>query len=173
MTENDIQRLLWRRWIRLKGRTVVVAIPCSQMLGWEADMIAVTRSLLCHEFEIKVDRRDFLADMEKEKWWHYQMWVDGKREYAHPTWPNYMLKVLRPANYFWYVCPPEIASADEMKDGHGLIHVVDGHIKVVVEAKRIHKEKLGEKELVQMLSSLNWKYWNINGWAEHKLKEGK
>jgi hypothetical protein len=172
VTEAEVQQMLWRRWICFKGRSIVAAIPCSQMLGWEADMIAITRSLLCHEFEIKVDRRDFLSDPNKDKWRHHQMWLEGKREYAHQTWQNYMLKVMRPANYFWYVCPPEVASAEEMKPGHGLLHVADRGLRVIVEAKRLHKEKVGEKELLQMLSSLNRKYWNL-GRAEHKLKEGK
>mgnify|MGYP001800937776 CR=1 FL=1 len=43
-----------------------------EFVGWEADLLSLTRANLLHEFEVKVSRADFLAD-KKKVWKHQQI----------------------------------------------------------------------------------------------------
>ena len=64
MTEREIQAALYCDIVNRGHRYIV---PNSGVFGWEADMISCTRAGYINEWEIKISRSDFLADMKKIK----------------------------------------------------------------------------------------------------------
>lgn len=129
-------------------------------------MVVVTRALITHELEIKLTRQDFLKDKKKDKFEHIQMWMDGKRKYektffekTSPSW-KWEMNVLQPSNYFWYVCPPGLITPDEVPSWAGIMYVDQLYPwNPVKKPVKLHKEKLTSKQVFQLASSMNFRYW--------------
>lgn len=90
--------------------------------GFEADLIWIKNDFI-HEFEIKVSRSDFFKDFEKK----------DKHE---------LLQAGKMANRFYFVVPTCLVKIAEVPKQYGLIFVnKKGEIKVIKEAKELHKNK--------------------------------
>lgn len=109
------------------------------MFHWEADLISLAKSNFSHEYEIKLNIKDYKADFKK-LWKHQNL---SQR--------------LRPAylpNYFWYVTydfdidPPEYA---------GWISITTDDKKPYVrrQAPRLHNQKASQKQKDSMMISLS------------------
>lgn len=145
---------------------------------WESDLLTVTKSGYVHEFEIKVSRADYRRD-KKTKDIKYQVLDKG-----HFTWDRtfYRLgeyikegveqKRSRPA-YFWYATPPGLVDPVELEgtpfglveiherlrrywDGDGYSYL---HVEVVKPARRLHSEKITDRQRVKCLEAGYWRYW--------------
>lgn len=84
--------------------------------GWECDYWALDGNGIAREFEIKVTRKDFLSDAKKFK--HNDRFAG--------------------ANFFYYVTPDNLVSADEVPNGYGLIYVSGRLIQIVKRPRRLH-----------------------------------
>lgn len=62
LTESVVQDLLA---IHCRGLKHDITVPNCGVLGWESDLISLTRTRLAHDFEIKVSRADWLAECRK------------------------------------------------------------------------------------------------------------
>lgn len=156
---------------------------------WESDKLIKTRSGYYYEFEIKISKSDFKNDFkhktdkhhllkamltgEKHTLTFYREWEWNKNRYVsfeafeksrqHPS--NFTDKQKKP-NYFYYVVPENMITADDVPEYAGLIYVTDdGWLKTVKKAPLLHKEKytddqlgLGEKFYYNMV---HWR--NISG----------
>ena len=172
MTEFDIQRLLYIKMVSDSQ----IAVPNSNCLGWEADLLIVTKALFVHEFEIKISHSDFLAEKKKDRYEQIPIYLSGKREYniASHFGYDYRVKVNQPANYFWYVCPKGIISTEEVPDYAGLIVIKeDKYLKVEKKAPRLHREKLTQSHLIRLCRSINYRYWSNRNKEEKQKEENK
>lgn len=135
---------------------------------WESDFLEIRKSGFTAEYEIKVSRSDFLVDKKKEdkfrilevgsrlqERWEYVRNPDGgyKRDASGKTvrksLPPKELKERRP-NYFSYVVPEGLITAEEVPSYAGLYYAktftnFDGQtlhsIQQVKSPRRIHSGK--------------------------------
>jgi hypothetical protein len=159
MTEIDVQNRIYAN--HMQGGTLLV-VPCSQVFGWEADIVVVTRAFFTHEFEIKLSRQDYLSDSKKEKHDHIQRYIKGERKFNKSgKYGDYQWDVLKPANYFWYACPKGMVDKTEVPEYAGLVLFDERwRLDVVKKAPRLHRDKLDVKDLIQLCRSMTHKFWN-------------
>lgn len=69
MNERLIQNLIFRDCDQRRYRFMT---PNTTLFGWESDMIATTKAGLLIEYEIKISRGDFRADLKKFR----HRWLD-------------------------------------------------------------------------------------------------
>jgi hypothetical protein len=155
-SETEIQNNLY---FRFNG---ILMMPNSSVIGWESDFVVITRALLIHEFEIKRTRSDFFNDRKKERTEQMQSFAAGKRTITTKyRYGEFDVIVHRPANYFWYVTPRDLVTVDELPPNAGLMTFGGDRdaLKTVRTAKRLHREKLDTKHIIQICSSINYRYW--------------
>lgn len=156
-SERSIQKAL-ANWAIQKGHSHV--IPNCGVLGWEADLISVTKGLFLHEYEIKISKSDFRQDTKKRK----HKYLTGKRVLTY-----YGNQVPIPA-HFWYVCPRELAKEieTEIPNYCGLLTLIDCRdkyenlthiIQVVKKAPRLHDIQASGNQLDYISRGLMLRYW--------------
>jgi hypothetical protein len=138
-----------------------IMVPNSQLFKWESDMVSVTRTGFIHEFEIKVTRADFKQDAKKER---ARLLLDPVVKGYFQNYP-----CSRP-NYFHYVVPDGLITANEIPEYAGLIYAmkpVVGYrlsystISVIKNAVRIHKERIVDAQRRQLERSMAFRYWRF------------
>jgi hypothetical protein len=173
MTEAEIQNKIFFPY-NLRGNLIIS--PSSMVLGWESDMIVVTKALLVHEFEIKLTHADFLADRKKDKWQQFEMWQTGQREYVHTFGAGWQVKmqVQQPPNYFWYACPRGVIDQSEVQPWAGLMVIDKNRNPITVKkAARLHGNPLPAKGLYQLCGSMNSRYWHYRLNSPLQIEGGK
>ena len=96
---------------------------------YEMDIASLSKSDMLLEFEVKISRSDFLADAKKGRTWKkFEMY---SKPLGHEA---------RCPNYFYYVCPENLISKDEIPLFAGLFYYnSDKEIVLIKSPKRIHK----------------------------------
>jgi hypothetical protein len=154
LSEKTMQDALYRHCFSKRHEFIV---PNSCVFGWEADMIGVTSTGFIHEFEIKISRSDFLADMKKTD--KIRTLLTGERDVG------FFAPQLKPAdrpNFFWYVVPEGLVNLEEVPPYAGLINICpkqQNWPSVKKEALKIHKEKINEWQRRQLHRALTSRYW--------------
>ena len=132
---------------------------------FRSDLLIVRPSLLVVEIEIKISTSDFRADAKKT--WKHGVLKTGTHSYE--SWGNtFVVDDTRP-NYFYYALPDTIFGLVEVPQYAGLLAVhkkmhslggYDYEITVSKKAPRLHLGKLIDRQLMQLLRSYDFKYWN-------------
>ena len=118
--------------------------------GWESDYLAITKSMIAHEVEIKISRSDFKNDTKNKIDKH--LLLEGGERLGKFT-ENL-------PNYFYYAVPDGLISVDEVPDYAGLIYVTPWDCRVVKEAKKLTNKKFDPVEM-----NLTDKfYYNMYSW---------
>ena len=118
--------------------------------GWESDYLAITKSMIAHEVEIKISRSDFKNDTKNKIDKH--LLLEGGENLGKFT-ENL-------PNYFYYAVPDGLISVDEVPDYAGLIYVTPWSCQVVKEAKKLTDKKFDPVEM-----NLTDKfYYNMYNW---------
>lgn len=115
---------------------------------WESDYLAITRSDIVYECEIKISRQDFLNDSKKKNK-HLIIEGNANNDYDRP-------------NYFYYAVPVGLIGVDEVPDYAGLIYVNAGYINVVKPAPKQHSGKF-DYERHNLMDKL---YYNLNNYRD-------
>jgi hypothetical protein len=138
--------------------------PNTYLGRYEADIFELTRSGYLYEYEVKISRADFFA--EKKKTGKVEKLKDGSR-----------------CNYFYYLVPDGLITADECPDYAGLIYVTGirsqtvrkmGNfeqdypdwieprlsLKYIKSAPELSKEKVGKQHEYKLLESTYHRYHN-------------
>ncbi len=103
----------------------------------EWDIVALTKSLVVYEYEVKASRPDFLVDQKKGKWAKYKGDV-----YFGGVTPNFL----------YYVCPEGLVQPDELPVFAGLYTVnQDGKITLKKKATKIVKKPAATVELIMKM----------------------
>lgn len=127
----------------------------------ESDILAVTRSLMVTEIEIKISRSDFKADFKK-KHKHYKM--QNCKEDGHFKVPN----------RFYYACPSDMISIEEVPTYAGLVYVSEsGVVEIIKPAPLLHKRKAEEKLMFRLLENLTAKTIFGCQYMTYKNREAK
>jgi len=122
---TSIQKAIGKMMV-LKNHGIVIE-NINTFWNGEMDVMSISKSEMIHEFEVKISRADFKADLKKRKWfWHHHPAAD--------TCPN----------YFSYCCPNNLIKLDEVPVYCGLYYYSDNKITEVKKPKRIHKEKVAD-----------------------------
>lgn len=142
MNERLIQNLIWKDIAdKYRGYYGIVAPNCT-LFGWESDLIQVTRKNLVIEYEIKISRSDFRADLKKIR----HRILSLIKEYE------------RGPSYFYYVTPRDLIDPSEVPEHAGLIyaHPVYQQVKA---APKLHSIELGEKQRQRLQLNMIARYW--------------
>lgn len=138
---------------------------------WESDKLIKTRSGYYYEFEIKISKSDFKNDFkhktdkhhllkamltgEKYTLTFYREWEVNKNRYVSfeafeksRQCSRYITDKQKKPNYFYYVVPENMITAEDVPEYAGLIYVTDyGWLKTVKKAPLLHKEKYTDDQL--------------------------
>lgn len=163
MTEFEIQKRLYQD---LSTKSSLWIVPNSCVLGWESDLIAVSRAGVMSEYEIKISKADFKLDAAKQKHEHIQLFQKGimsaKHSYGGLPPVLYDRPTQTPANYFWYACPAELIQVQEVPEYAGLLWLGSGwRPQIVKKPPKLHSNKITQKQIDQMARSIVHRYWRI------------
>lgn len=145
-SESQIQALLMS-WC-MDDRKHVATIPNTySVYNWECDLLSVTRSLLSHEYEIKISLSDYKADFRNKK---------SKHRFLENNATYYKTKVSMIPNYFWYVTRG--FEVDELPEYAGWITLTNyGTFVVKKSAPRIHAQKMTDKRMDAIMRGNSYK----------------
>lgn len=117
----------------------------------EADLLGLRRSGFIDEFEIKLSKRDFLADRNKTLEFDNQ----GQRfKLAEMEKGNLLV------NHFWYVLPMGVVHSDDIPSFAGIIEISD-KVKIVRHPKRLHSRKADYATRYKLATKMNTRYWKM------------
>lgn len=120
ITEPEIMYALYHT---ARMRSVQIFVPHIHLLVGEQDLVMVTAAWYAKEYEIKVTRSDFYADLQKtdglgSRGTLKHDLLSGK---VAPT-PNYMCRTPQLPREFWFVLPASLGiGPDDVPDHAGLI----------------------------------------------------
>ncbi|HEX2866531.1 MAG TPA: hypothetical protein VHO03_05795 [Ignavibacteriales bacterium] len=176
LKEKEIQDIILKTYHE-RGHYPITLNFVGMGLG-ECDVISISSANFSYEFEIKVSRSDFKADF-KNKWGKHDRMSGnpGIRTYDKST-PKGKIKdyykMYESCNYFFYVCPDGLISAEEVPEYAGLIYVVEGRremeLKEIKKAPLLHKEKADAALIKQIGRNLTNKLFFGCSYTEYKFK---
>lgn len=166
MTQRDIQRAIMRE--RYRRSTVC---PNYTPVGWfECDVFELTAAGYFREFEIKLTRSDFLADVNKcqSRW-------NGQRTELGFTYENYYKHAALASRSdagpveFWYVCPEGMIDIGELPEWAGLLECKSRagrpascmNMTVVRRAPRLHDTKAYPGVVAHAKGIFYWRFQNL------------
>lgn len=150
----------------------------------EADLLALRRSRLCDEFEVKISRSDFMNDrkkivnvresvfdprngiMEASAWENACEGIPKSKLKNIPApWQKLKYDALRDGdmvtNYFWYVTPKDLISVEDLPEFAGLIHINDfGELRIVRKPKKLHSDKVDDATAYKLIRKLAFRFWD-------------
>ena len=152
MTERDIQKVLFNQFVDNRHtRKFRIAAPNIHMYPrWESDFLGLTSHGYLHEFEIKLNKADYLADFNKKR--------------KHQTLGSYFRsrsETFRIPKRFYYVIHGFHLSGGELPDYAGLIYVNGGVITKVRTAPDLPAMKITNKQTAKFATSLCYRYWSL------------
>lgn len=143
LTETKIQQILISGLMK-KGHNYV--IPNLYFYAWESDLISTSVAGLVNEYEIKISTSDFGADFKKKK---KHDALDARLSNSKQGIPN----------YFWYVCPRNLISVEDVPNYAGLIWIEDKGPVTKKKAPRLHTNKLTPKQMWKLGKTQMWRLW--------------
>ena len=151
MTAKEIQKLLINDIADNNNYLGFVPNNMSVFDGYECDLLAVRKSLLLEEYEIKISKSDFKADFKKKRY----------KQTKHEEYLNQKL-----ASRLYYVVPEGLITIDDIPEFAGLVYILNDvnnlyRVRYIKVAKLLHKKKATDKQLILMLRSLSFKYRNL------------
>lgn len=167
LSEHKIQCLFGTTAFYQKRYDLIVP-SCFYKGDVEADLYAIRKSGLVDEIEIKLTKADFKNDAKKTVRFSDKIPDGINGEYN--GYNSYDLKKYEAlekgklTNYFWYLVPEGLLTVDDIPSWAGLmiIQQIRGHyrIKEVRSAKRLHKNKITEKNERKAYEKISYRYWN-------------
>lgn len=158
MTENSIVSEYIKMVFKDKNSTKV--FPNIFLDRYECDLLELTKSGYLYEYEIKISKADFKADKKKATFngTKYDEISSGKR-----------------VNYFYYIVPKDLISAEDVPDFAGLIYASKivvthfshekGYYKVdrmrfetIKNAPKLSTEKITERRTAKLLDSVYYRF---------------
>lgn len=123
-------------------------------IGYEADVLMVTKARMVYEYEIKTSRADFKKDFSKISK-HKIYSSDRPYMVKHRNYP-------KKPNHFYYVCTEGLIKPSEIPSYAGLIYISpEGFVRYIKKAPKLHNHKLPEGMI-----------WNICSTLTARIKHG-
>lgn len=158
LTEKSVQRILAADRDLVKRHDVMIP-NCFTSYDNEADMFCIRKSGLCDEIEIKVSRADFRIDEKKIVQIAESVSLSGRTKWSRIP-KREALQAGNMSNYFWYCMPEGIVDPSEVPEWAGLLHIVNGRVKTIRSAKRLHGDKMSFEDRFKAARKLGYRYWN-------------
>ena len=146
MTERHMQRAIWQQ--RRNG--AVVAVPNFTPPNWhECDVAIVSHAGFFHEYEIKLSRRDFLAD--QDKWAKHRALQSHDRNgpvsfwyvFDRPTWARVELREVPRWAGVLVPCNDSLSSCWNVEQ----------------RPRRLHRHRASAALIRSAYTSLYFRYW--------------
>ena len=146
-TEKNIQKILNMYYLTRSSCKYIT--NNLYILGHESDYLAITRSGLIHEIEIKISRNDYKNDFKNKKEKH--LLLESKETNS-----------IKKPDYFYYAVPNKMIDVNEVPEYAGLIYIIDVFPYVVIakKAPRLKKEKTD----ISLLNLEEKFYYNMQNW---------
>ena len=126
----------------------IIAAPNTYALayGFEADLLAVTKSGYSVEYEVKLTKSDFLND--------------GKKLTSYSKIPKYhKLEQGKGPNRFYYVLPKNMVEEHLIPSWAGIIYLDNKQLYVSRKAKLLHSKKTSDKVIERLERSIFHRFW--------------
>src|ERR1044072_2998159 len=128
----------------------ILCVPNCRCFGWEADFLSINKKLFLSEYEIKISRADFKAEVKKRFKHRVLGYKNSKRK-------------IRP-NYFYYVTLEGLVKESEIPVYAGLVYVVETlfappRIEIVKRAPLLCKETIDQKLVLKLAKAMSYRYW--------------
>lgn len=184
LTEAIVQDVVYAYCYAAKHE---ITIPnCGTAFMYESDVASMTKTRFGHEFEVKVSRADWLAELRKIAsedsnakrsrarrlgkakdiaeglalaWKQGLECCGSDLNYAREPTPN----------YFWVVAAPCIVKPEELPEYAGLFevepyrhgnHKAHGYrLKQITAAPRLHRLKMTDRQVLAMARGITLRYW--------------
>lgn len=146
MNERDVQDALYA----LHSKSALAVLPNFQPLRWhECDLFVWLRSGYTLEYEIKLTRSDYLAELRNKIYKHRQLAGD-------------FVPAFLPSRYS-FVVSEGLVSVDEVPSYAGLLYALEGGgLRKVKTAPRIGKKLPWESRWArQCMANLQYKLWRM------------
>lgn len=139
-SEYKIQQLLRKHF--LSEFTKRYELCNLYVYDWESDYLAITRSGIAYECEIKISKQDFINDSKKHN--KHAIISEGRLPEGRP-------------NYFYYAVPEGLISVEDIPEHAGLIYVMPYGIQYIKDAKKVHDGKF-DFEKTDLMDKLYYNY---------------
>lgn len=180
ITEQTIQDALYR----YLGRNYTILPNTDIITGYEADMLAISRSLYATEFEIKLSLSDFRADLKKrakhaslsgkvKKVPNPYSWGQEEKEIEVPEdiqehgirfWKYRCYCHLRPKQ-FWYVIHGFDVPINELPDYAGLMRYTGQKVypifETIKQAPILKAQKVDQTRITHAIGNMLYRYWDM------------
>ena len=142
MNSKDIQDVLM-----IDNYSKPLQITNYSGIGFEADVLMITKAKLVYEYEIKTSRADFKKDFTKIS--KHKIYSDKNPHLVKQR--NYPKK----PNYFYYVCVEGLIKVSEIPSYAGLIYITKkGLSKEIKKAPKLHSYKFPDSMVWQIATTL-------------------
>lgn len=190
LTEAIVQDVIYAYCDAAKHQ---ITVPnCGTVFMYESDIASMTKTRFGHEFEVKVSRADWLAELRKIA----SSDSNSKRSRAKrlanaaaiasalkAAWANgeercgeeFRFTQDPTPNYFWVVAPPGVVKAEELPEYAGLMevepyrfgnHKAHGYrLTQTKAAPRLHALKMTDRQVMAMARGVSLRYWQMRGAA--------
>lgn len=148
-TEKKIQDTL--KMYFMSPNTKKYEITNLYVYGWESDYLAVTKSMVAYEVEIKISREDFKNDLNHKKDKHL-LFENGDMIGRFP-------KGSPMPNYFYYAVPDGLILPGDIPSYAGLIYLHPWGVSFEKEAKKLTDEKF-DPEKMKLTDKFYYNMWN-------------
>ena len=166
MKEKEINLLLGTHGDHVRRYDLMIP-NCYITNDNECDLLAIRKSGLVDEFEIKRTRSDFLADRKKRvrngepysgKWEDRNnqncSWTTNKLEWLESG--------LSPVNYFWYVTLEGIVKVEDLPVFSGWIEVTDaGLLRFKRSPYKLSNTKMDFETRYKLARKVCYRYWDM------------
>jgi len=124
-----------------KGHSPITSHFSGHGMG-ECDVLSISKSDFIYEYEVKISRADFKKDFKKDK---HRLITEKKFTIDRKITENNIIitdPLILVANYFYFVTPTNLVTADEVPTYAGLMYMNEkGLFEVIKKAPFIHKTK--------------------------------
>ncbi len=183
MTESDIQFALYQKYQQRQMVMPNVYVLRAGFDTHESDFLTVTANGYIDEYEIKISRQDFKADLKKHRhlaYTHLSPWTWAYRPYGWwgKTGPYTEIgSKARYPNRFWYVVPEGLIDVEDLPEHAGLLWVINTNplmkhpplrIKKVRAAPILHHQKADDRLRMRIMQKAYYRF--IDNWRREGLK---
>lgn len=142
MISNEIQDVLM-----VESYSKPIQITNYSGIGFEADVLMITKSGMAYEYEVKTSRGDFKKDFTKLA--KHKIYSSDRPYLVRAR--NYPKK----PNHFYYACKEGLISVSEIPSYAGLVYITkDKKLKIIKKAPKLHSHKFPPGMLWNICSTL-------------------
>ena len=158
------------------GRPRNAMINVQGVFGWEPDMLIIRRGVVT-EYEIKISRQDFWADLKKTR--HMLLGKHWAQVQMYPARRNRSAFAANIPNSFWYVCPEGLIKPEDVPEYAGLLWLVSGSsglsartrttgdqsfiLHRMKDAPKLHDLTMVPARVEKIMSKSIWRMWDLTG----------